>query len=66
MATKILVKDAKVKLQSLLDELNEIDENATFNVELDDNSGGSYVDDITKWRLSKKYLFNNEVWLFNW
>lgn len=66
MATKILVKDAKAKLQSLLDELNEIDENTTFNVELDDNSGGSYVDDIAKWRLSKKYLFNNEVWLFNW
>jgi hypothetical protein len=66
MATKILVKDAKAKLQSLLNELNEIDDNATFNVELDDNCGGSYVDDITKWRLSKKYLFNNEVWLFNW
>ena len=65
MATKILVKDAKAKLQSLLDELNEIDENATFNVELDDNYGGSYIDDITKWQLNKKYLFNNEVWLTN-
>ena len=66
MAEKILVKDAKAKLQSLLDELNEIDENATFNVELDDNCGGSYVDDITKWTISKKFLFKNEVWLFNW
>lgn len=65
MATKILVKDAKAKLQSLLDELNKIDENASFNVELDDNCGGSYVDDITKWTLNKKYLFNNEVWLTN-
>ena len=65
MAAKILVKDAKAKLQSLLDELNDIDENTAFNVELDDNCGGSYVDDITKWTLNKAHLFNNEVWLTN-
>ena len=65
MAQKILVKDAKAKLQSLLDELNSIDENASFNVELDDNCGGSYLDDITKWSLNKKYVYLGEVWLSN-
>ena len=65
MVKKILVKDAKAKLQSLLDELDEIDGNATFNVELDDNCGGTYIDDITQWTLNKQHLFNNEVWLTN-
>ena len=63
---KIKVKDAKAKLQSLINELNKIDENVDFIVELDDNYGGSYIDDITKFKLNTKYVASHgEVWLDN-
>lgn len=66
MAHKITVKDAKAKLQSLLDELNKIDENADFVFELDDSCGGSYCEDINKLSLiDYTKSIEGNVWLGN-
>ena len=63
---KIKVKDAKIRLQLLIDELSKIDENVDFMVELDDNCGGSYIDDITKFKLNTKFVESQgKVWLNN-
>lgn len=64
MEQKILVKDAKAKLQSLIKKLDAFDENKEFVVEIDDNCGGSYLGgDIDKW---ETWLSNNnrEVFLY--
>ena len=66
MAQKITVKDAKAKLQSLLNELNKIDENADFVFELDDSCGGSYYEDINKLSLiDYTKSIEGNVWLGN-
>lgn len=66
MAQKFTVKDAKAKLQSLLDELNKIDENAAFVFELDDSCGGSYFEDINKLSLiDYTKSIEGNVWLGN-
>jgi hypothetical protein len=66
MAQKIKVKDAKAKLQSLLDELNKIDENADFVMEVDDCCGGSYYSDINNWSLiDYTKSIEGNVWLGN-
>ena len=63
---KIKVKYAKIKLQSLIDELSKVDENVDFLVELDDNCGGWYIDDITKFKLNMKFVESQgKVWLTN-
>ena len=51
MAQKMKVKDAKAKLQSLIDKLSTFDESKEFVMEIDDNCGGSYLGgDIDKWQ----------------
>lgn len=66
MAKGFSVKDAKAKLSSIIEELNKLDDDTKFLVELDDNCGGSYVDDLNKFTLNTKYSASHgEVWLTN-
>lgn len=54
------VKEAKEKLTEILNELNSIDENKLFNIDICDNCGGSYIGNINDWELNNGE-FN--VWL---
>ena len=51
MAT-ITVKEAKVKLNALLEKLNDYDEDNKFSIELDDNDGGCYTENIDNFNIS--------------
>lgn len=63
MTNVITVKDAKAKLLAIVEELNKFDDNAKFCVELDDNCGGSYVDDMSNWNVNVNAV--GECWLSN-
>lgn len=62
MAT-ITVKEAKAKLNALLEKLNGYDENNAFNIELDDNDGGCYTENIDNFNISVS--IDGIVWLSN-
>jgi hypothetical protein len=51
MAT-ITVKEAKAKLNALLEKLNDYDEDNAFGIELDDNDGGCYTENIDTFNIS--------------
>ncbi len=57
------VKDAKTKLMAIIEELNKFDDDTKFLVELDDNCGGSYVDDLSNWNVHANAV--GECWLSN-
>ena len=63
MAKGFSVKDAKAKLSSIIEELNKLDDDTKFLVELDDNCGGSYVDDLSNWNVHVNAV--GECWLSN-
>lgn len=45
------VKDAKSKLQSLIDALDTYNEDADFDMNIYDNCGGYYTTDFDDWML---------------
>ena len=48
------VKDAKEKLQNLIDSLNVYDDNADFIINVYDNRGGDYTSDFDDWVLDNR------------
>ena len=48
------VKDAKEKLQNIIDSLNVYDDNADFVVNVYDNLGGDYTSDFDDWVLDNR------------
>ena len=62
MAT-ITVKEAKEKLNALLEKLNGYDKNNEFAIELDDNNGGCYTENIDNFNVSVSA--DGIVWLSN-
>lgn len=63
MTNGFSVKDAKTKLMAIIEELNKFDDDTKFLIELDDNFGGSYVDDMSKWNVHMNLV--GECWLSN-
>lgn len=59
----LTVKDAKTKLMAIIEELNKFDDDTKFSVELDDNCGGSYVDNMSDWNVHANLA--GECWLRN-
>jgi len=58
------VKDAKEKLNALLEKLDGYDENNAFGIELDDNDGcGCYTENIDNFNISVS--IDGIVWLSN-
>ena len=62
MAT-ITVKEAKAKLNALLEKLNGYDEGNAFDIELDDNDGGCYTENIDNFNVFVSA--DGTVWLSN-
>ena len=48
------VKDAKEKLQNIIDSLNVYDDNADFIINVYDNRGGDYTSDFDDWVLDNR------------
>ena len=48
------VKDAKEKLQNIIDSLNVYDDNADFIINVYDNRGGDYTSDFDDWILDNR------------
>ena len=48
---------------TIIEELNKFDDDTKFLIELDDNCGGSYVDDMSKWNVHMNLV--GECWLSN-
>ena len=48
------VKDAKAKLQNLIDSLNVYDDNADFDINVYDNHGGDYISNFDDWVLDNR------------
>ena len=48
------VKDAKEKLQNIIDSLNVYDDNADFVINVYDNRGGDYISDFDDWVLDNR------------
>ena len=48
------VKDAKEKLQNIIDSLNIYDDNADFVINVYDNRGGDYTSDFDDWVLDNR------------
>lgn len=63
MTNGFSVKDAKAKLSAIIEELNKLDDDTKFLVEMDDNCGGSYVDDMSNWNVRVNAV--GECWLSN-
>ena len=57
------VKDAKIKLMTIIEELDKFNDDTKFFIELNDNCGGSYVDDMSKWNVHMNLV--GECWLSN-
>lgn len=60
MENKITVKEAKEKLQRIIDKLNTFDDNQPFAVDIADNCGGSYIEMDINWDVVET---DNYVWL---
>ena len=48
------VKNAKEKLQNIIDSLNVYDDNADFIINVYDNRGGDYTSDFDDWVLDNR------------
>lgn len=48
------VKDAKEKLQNLVDSLNVYNDDADFDINIYDNCGGYYTTDFDEWLLDNR------------
>lgn len=48
------VKDAKEKLQNIINSLNVYDDNADFIINVYDNRGGDYTSDFDDWVLDNR------------
>jgi len=48
------VKDAKAKLQNLIDSLAVYNDDAEFNIDIYDNCGGYYTTDFDDWLLDNR------------
>lgn len=48
------VKEAKEKLQNLVDSLNVYNDDADFNIKVYDNCGGFYFTDFDDWLLDNR------------
>ena len=48
------VKDAKEKLQNLVDSLNVYNDDADFYINIYDNCGGYYTTDFDEWLLDNR------------
>ena len=48
------VKDAKAKLQNLVDSLNVYNDDAEFDIKAYDNRGGFYSTDVDNWLLDNR------------
>ena len=48
------VKDAKEKLQNLVDSLNVYNDDADFGINIYDNCGGYYTTDFDDWLLDNR------------
>lgn len=60
MENRITVKEAKEKLQRIIDKLNTFDDNKPFAVDIADNYGGSYIETDINWDVGET---DNNVWL---
>ena len=48
------VKDAKAKLQNLIDSLNVYNDDAEFDIKVYNNHGGFYSTDVDNWLLDNR------------